>query len=381
MTLLSCVKTVITLGVSVGRRLDRVVSAKRLKEAFDWANSDKPVPKRWMDLAWRLDEAPSKTLTPALGTALLAKAVDPFVDALAMKESYSENAYSIRNLAHSVLVPASVEYGFSLRTTGREPINNQPFYRYDHMNLIERSRAGVYLDELRAGLRELNGASGDEALAALAAFLRVRIEASKNTLSLTLPDLEVPFDRLVDVVAQFLAENVDRPKRTQALVCAAFDIIYTYVATHTRRLNDPSRDFPGDVQAYVNQKVIMSAEVRGKPVPATEVQSFVKALRRKAISRGFVVVLDDRHSRLPGAELMEWAWTTHRVYLTIIESTSELLHAMLAWSSMAVEEALRTFPNKVAQRLDEIEASVTSQTEWSRLVTCDVGIREMRGSE
>src|SRR5262249_37286471 len=151
---------------------------------------------------------------------------------LAIKESYSAVAYSQRTFCHSILVPAAVEYGFTLRTTGREPLNNQPFFRYDNMELIDRVSGGsfVSLNELRDALHDLKRLGPDEALAGLAAFLRVRVEAA-NALRYELPEVDVPLDQLIRVIEEYLEESVDRPRRTQALVCAAFDLIFDQILT------------------------------------------------------------------------------------------------------------------------------------------------------
>ena len=122
-----------------------------------------------------ISQAPAKTYMPMLGTALLARATSEWVDTLALKETSGPNAYSARGLGHEVLVPASVEHGFSIRTTGREPLNNQPFLRYDRVDEVERVRfpeAHRYLVEC---LRRVNELSSDDAVSALAAFIRVGI--------------------------------------------------------------------------------------------------------------------------------------------------------------------------------------------------------------
>src|SRR5262249_16984526 len=159
---------------------------------------------------------------------------------LSIKEEYSANTYSLRSLCHEVLVREAVTLGFGLRTQVPEPMNNQPFFRYDHMNEINRVQrsARPILDALRTSLVDLVDADEDEALAALAAFLRVRF---RKTLKLTwtdLPGSEVPLERLISVVDEYLAEDLDRPKRTQALVAAAFDLIFE--DNRSRKINDPS---------------------------------------------------------------------------------------------------------------------------------------------
>lgn len=352
----------------MGIRIDKQAARRQLAAAVEWARSDQPVPDKWVKLTEAMDRAPSKTYTPALGTALLARATDERVDALSIKESYAENTYSQRTLCHTVLVPAAVEYGFSLRNTGREPLNNQPFFRYDHMTLIDRvsGRALEFLNLLRESLEELNKKGREEALAGLAAFLRVRFAAAERLLHPAFPEVEVPLDKLIDIVDEYLGEDFDRPRRTQALAAAAFDLIYNKIGT--RKLNDPSRDFPGDIQAFEESSVIMSAEIRAKPVPHTEVQSFVQALRNAGVSRGFVVVIHPSHERLDRESLLKWAWSSQHVVLTIIESAAELIRATAAWSTMPVEKLLAKFPARAAARLKEIEVPVASHERWVELV-------------
>src|SRR5262249_29555100 len=79
-------------------------------------------------------EGAAKTHIAFLGTAFLAKAVDLTVDAFAVKNTATDptkqaGAYSARSLAHGVLVPFAAEFGIDLGVTGREPLNNQPYFR------------------------------------------------------------------------------------------------------------------------------------------------------------------------------------------------------------------------------------------------------------
>lgn len=353
----------------LGRRIDRAEAAERLRLAVDWARSDRPVPEYWVGITRAMQAAPSKTYTPALGTALLAKATDGEIDPLSIKETYSERTYSQRTLCHNLLVPAAVEYGFSIRNTGREPLNNQPFFRYDHINLIDRvnGRSRESLDELRQALSLLDSYSEDEALAGLAAFVRVRYTETPVLNETTYDDISVEADQLVDSVTHFLDEGVDRPRRTQAVVAAAFDMIYPDIVT--RRINDPSRDLPGDVQAMVEDRCIMSAEARAKAVPVSEVRSYVASLRSQGISRGFVVVIHPSHQGLRRDELRSWAWSTHHVVLDILESASDLAWAILTWSQFSVEDVLQKFHVRVRFRLREIEAAQGSIENWDRYFT------------
>jgi hypothetical protein len=92
-----------------------------------------------IDTTWRrqierfseiCEQADIRTHIAFLGTALLAKSVDPSIDAFAVKARTSDpGAYSARGLAHGVLVPNAPQLGINLGVTGREPLNNQPYFR------------------------------------------------------------------------------------------------------------------------------------------------------------------------------------------------------------------------------------------------------------
>jgi hypothetical protein len=62
----------------------------------------------------------------------LPKSVNRKADLYAIKPTHAadnENAFSARTLCHSVIVPVAAELGISLGVTGREPLNNQPYFR------------------------------------------------------------------------------------------------------------------------------------------------------------------------------------------------------------------------------------------------------------
>lgn len=79
----------------------------------------------------------SSTHIAFLGTAILAKAVNRKADLFAIKPSHARdnpNAFSARSLCHGVLVPLAAELGFSIGVTGREPLNNQPYFRMTRLD-------------------------------------------------------------------------------------------------------------------------------------------------------------------------------------------------------------------------------------------------------
>lgn len=350
------------MGITVSQDQAR----DRLLQAFEWAISDRPVPGYWTEFSNRTFEMTSKTYTPALGTVLLAKATDARVDPFSIKTEYGQNTYSIRTLCHGVLVPAAQHLGFSIRNTGREPLNNQPFFRYDHMSKIERVRNRVEHARFLDGLERIEPADSSAALAALAAFLRVAFHTQQRSKNYSIDESGLTFDWLSDSVGAFLNDNVDRPRRTQALVAGAFDVLYPDV--RSRRINDPSRDYPGDVQVFDGQYPLLSVEVRAKRVLPTEVSAFAAACRDAEIERAFVIILTPLHSALPTAELRRSAMEDYGVLLTVIETHEHLVDDVLTWSPLSLPAALRTFAKAVLDRLVEIEADQISLSRWVELI-------------
>jgi len=350
----------------VGITISQAAASARLEEAFEWASSDRPVPEAWTQFTEQTFEMASKTYTPALGTALLARATDARADPLSIKTEYGPTTYSLRTLGHEVLVPAARRLGFSIRNTGREPLNNQPFFRYDHMSVIERVRSRPELDRFVAGLTQIGSADRDGALAALAAFLRVAIRVAQQLDSYTVDASTLTVRRVVTAVEEFLGDDVDRPRRAQALVAAAFDV--THHDVRSRKLNDPSRDYPGDVHAFDGDQAILAVEIRAKRVRSTEVEGFASACRQAGIERAFMIVLWSSHQALPAKLLHQKSLDEQGVLLTIIEQAEDLLLDVFGWSDIELAVSLSTFATSVLRRLREIEATDQSLGRWVALM-------------
>ncbi len=150
------------------------------------AESEAELPPIWVDRVNRIAESPSKTYVAALGTALLAKATDPSVDALTVKTKAGPNAYSMRGVA-KVLVEGASLYGFHLGRTGPEPLNNQPWFGVDRVDKIDNLKADAlpYHRNMVRYLNDLNGYTAEEAFQALAVFFaydsRSRLSITANT--------------------------------------------------------------------------------------------------------------------------------------------------------------------------------------------------------
>lgn len=191
-------------------KLDLDVAEHRLRRAVQWANSDQAVPDEWTETTELVAAGSSRTLVAGLGAAILAKATNANIDPLSIKpEDSRPRSFAIRSLCEDVLVPISrggQHPAFHLGTRGPQPMNNQPYFRYSHLDDVDRHRAGETLDQLRSALRDLDALTKKEALAALAAYVRSRTKAEETYQSLI--NREVPssveLTQLLDALDGFL---------------------------------------------------------------------------------------------------------------------------------------------------------------------------------
>jgi len=351
----------------MGLAVDADKARALLDEAAAWALSNRLVPGEWTEWTRRVDASPSKTFTVALGTALLAKAANPKVDALALKATSGPNAYSARTVAHNVLVPGAVEHGYDLRATGREPLNNQPFFRYDRIDEIDRihARAKPFLPDLVAACQAVNRLGADEAVAALAAFLRVRQEAARERESFDLRGVRYSMKDLILQTERFVTSDPEGGRRGQAFVAAVFDLVSPHV--RSSRVNDPSRRFPGDVQILEGPVAVLAVEVRQKTVSYVEALQFAESLRDGGVATGLMAMLDPAQPTLDKYRLLVAAEAHHGVSLGVAYRVQEVLMSAAVWGGRPLAVVLDEFPKRMLRRLEEIDTSRAGIEQWAGL--------------
>lgn len=330
------------------------------------------VPAHWVEVADVIGHSPSKTFVAGLGAALLAKSTNSKVDPLSIKEAYSDRAFSLRTICHTVLVPHSRQSDppYHLGATGREPLNNQPYFRYDHLDTIDRlsSSAKPYLNRLKAELTIADTLTADEAVLALAAFLRQRIAVQTEINQAEgryVPGAE-SLVALRDALETYLAPGREqRPARLQAVVGGLISCVVAD-ETSVKRLNDPSRDAPGDVNVPETDPYF-SAEVRGKAVPQHDAHAFVRECGRSGIGTAWIVALADDHVPIDRAALLDVGYEGG-VLPVVIESVDELVTAVLGGPAQAQQSVLREIGPAVTRMLRATEVDSSMIDEWADLL-------------
>jgi SacI restriction endonuclease len=358
----------------MGLQINRAKAREIFRQALALARSGESLPAEWVERTRKVGTARSITFTPALGTGLLAKATDRRIDALSLSAGAGHKTYSARGLATAVLVPCCAEEGIDLRSTGREPLNNQPFFGKDRigpdLNVHDEARGDLeYLTEC---LTSADFLENDDALRAFAAFLRTRIEATAEMRHVDLGKGVLSLDALVAALDQYLAGDSEGGKTGQAAVAAILDLVYADV--RTKRINDPSRSWPGDVGVFTPppaarsaEALVLCAEVKHRPFSPTEILLFTRKLAAFGTHRAVVIALQQEGQLLDEADIQGKALNLHGVFLVLFGSAGAFLRDAMQFGKADLPELLALFPARCLARLEELEVSDKRRVKWAAL--------------
>jgi hypothetical protein len=338
-----------------------------LESAYLLANSDAVLPAQWLARAEQLGKSPSVAFIAAVGSVLLAKATDPQIDALVIqKREGSAGAFSLRGPA-KVLGTKRHAYGYDIGSSSdRDPIN--------HGTLIGSTRWDVALHRIEAGhkpffqvilqwLRDVNTLTKEQALEALAAYLRVRQAIAPGAALAQLPTslTQAPaLTDLVDVLEGFVSADPEEGARGMALVAAAFRAAGLEAGLPSR--HDPRRI---DVPIKRNGTLLTAAEVKQE----NTTEAVANSLSRDAASHGArrallavlrpgVLIRFDRESVILRAE------REHGVVLRVTDGVRQLLHEALTAGSVEVDAFCSALPRAFGEALREIRVDESSINTW-----------------
>jgi len=360
----------------VGLQIDRDLAKQVLLEEAAAEAQGLLVAERWQQAIEELSdacEASSRTHIAMLGTALLAKATRLDVDALAVKEgAHTPGAYSARGLGHGVLVPSAPLLGIHLGVTGREPLNNQPYFRVQRATLedllpLVRSHAQKPVRLLVALLEQLDKVSSEqEARSALRAFIRVRRKRQPHYPPATATEGRMPPGELVARIERLVAGDSEGGKRAQAVVAGLMDAVSNPTLVEVDRINDPDRHLAGDVgvlRALSDRVWERVFEVRDKAVAASDLLLFTQKLIEANLPRGAMLAVARNQPRFATTEAEEWA-ANHGVQLVVLFGWREVVEQALFWSSPDPMVAAGSAFQSIRERLIEMEASEAAVALW-----------------
>ena len=343
------------------------------------ANADRGRFNRaWFKKVERLSELcegrGSKTHVAFLGTAMIAKAMRLDVDLRAIKPTRAKDnprAYSARSLCHSVLVPLAAELGVSIGVTGREPLNNQPYFRITRLGdgtpVHSSGLAGFnYMVELVNELRAVS--TTQKARAALAAFIA---ERRRHQVRYVVPEGEsaITPEDLAAAVCALVRDGSDGGRRAQAVVAGLMDAFAGPERVESGRINDPSRRYPGDVcvrAVTATESWEKAFEIRDKPVAMSDVRIFGAKCAEMGVQEAAVVAVADGQMPLDTVALAEWS-SELGIGITLFDKWESIVDQALFWAGNPKPVAARRAVKHIHERLIGVEASPSAVELWAQL--------------
>ena len=361
----------------MGIRFDRTESESVVRAAAAEADNGR-FHRAWFKKVAKLSDLcegnASKTHIAFLGTAMIAKAMRLDVDLRAIKPTRARGnprAYSARSLCHSVLVPLAAELGISIGVTGREPLNNQPYFRIirlgDETPVHPKGLAGfAYTVELVDELQRVSRTR--TARAALAAFIaerrwhQVRYVAPEGESSITPEGLVVAVRALVQ-------DGSEGGRRAQAVVAGLMDAFAGPERVESGRINDPSRKYPGDVcvrAVAATDQWEKAFEIRDKRVAASDVRIFGAKCAEMGVREAAVVAVTNNQEPLDTAALAEWS-AELGIGMTLFTRWESIVDQSLFWAGDPKPIAARRAVRHIHERLMKVEASASAVELWVQL--------------
>lgn len=316
--------------------------------------------------ALELAETTNRTFIAAIGTALLAKATDLEVDPRALKvKGGAAGSYSARSLAKDVLAPEAMILGVDLGVYGREPLNNQPFFRYDFISpdMDVKANARPALLAMCEVLKRVAAAeSSADAEAGLRAFLSLRLN-SRGAPDFTDNAAPATPESLIERIEQFVLKDSEGGRRAQAVAIGLADLVFEPANVRSGRVNDPDRRIPGDVGVLDGSRWARLIEVRDKPVMGHDVLFFARKVGRAGADRAVVLAVAANQQPLNAEDLSQMA-ARDGVVVVIHVGWSSYVRQMLVEASMNLPSACQMAYRLIYARLIELEASSEGLNAW-----------------
>lgn len=355
--------------------IDLKLATQILKEEAERADSQDIDPK-WRRCVERISELAEKggtrTHVAFLGTAMLAKATDLTVDVFAVKKDRNKpTTYSARTLAHSVLVPQAAALGFNLGVNGREPLNNQPYFRMKRLDdgTPIHANAREVFDEVVKVVSKLSTVKSKRAARqALRSFIFVRRQYQPKYEPL-IGEYQADARDLIGIIDAFVSEDSEGGRRAQAVAAGLLELFAGEGRVLMGRINDPSRHFPGDIaiQADDGNGYEKSFEVRDKPVTVTDAQIFGQQCLAREVYDAAVIAVARTQPSIETDELDKWA-NALGLGLTIFHGWSAFVGQALFWAPIPTKTAASQTIPLIYARLVEVETSEKGVQRWLELV-------------
>lgn len=343
-----------------------------LERAYVLAIGRQKLPARWIGRMEQLGDSPSVGYIAAVGAVLLAKATDPGIDAFVIQaQEGSAGAFNLRAAA-TALASRKRAFGYDIGSSSdRDPINQG--------TLVSSTRWDLALDRIREDhkpffqliltwLPDVNRLTKEQALEALAAYLRVRRAVGSDTLIETIPAnvAVVPtLSELVEVLDGFVSSDAQGGATGMAVVAAAYRAV-GFDATLPSR-NDPRRI---DVAIQRNGRTVIGCEVKQVATKEGTADTLAQEAADAGLNRALLAVL--RPGALVGFDrtaVIRRAETDHKVIMRIAQGARELLHEAISSGDVRLDDMCAALPRLFAEALQDIRVAQQTLETWTAIAS------------
>ncbi|MFC1678645.1 restriction endonuclease, SacI family [Elusimicrobiota bacterium] len=320
------------------------------------------------DLAIKCEEG-SKTCIAALGTAIVAKAVDLNVDAFSLQASDGKRGYSARAIAQHVLAANAIELNLNIGVEGREPLNNQPFFAKARITskLPVKKNGLPAFGVLLKGLERLEKCRSKSAVrAVLRSFIKARTVHRRRVAIPRNAGDTLTTITLCKLISRFVRLDAENGKRAQAVTAGVLDAVCGEERVLVAKIHDPDRRFPCDVGILADKDdktASVVLEVRDKIVVDSDIfHAVMKALRADVMRVGILAVAKGQ-TRLDADRLGAWAEEQGAI-LRIWTSWEEMIRESLFWGTSTHEMLPGLAFRRILRRAENLEVSPAGLQWW-----------------
>jgi hypothetical protein len=181
--------------------------------------------------------------------------------------------------------------------------------------------------------------------------------------------LSVTHQTLAGCIDQLVRQDSEGGKRAQAAAAALFDAVFGPNLIDCGRINDPSRQHPGDVCIRDRNDLSLwekAIEVRDKVVEPHDVMTFLNKCLSMGVREAAVLMASSRQQELDYHALATWA-ADRGMGLTLFYGWQNLTEQILFWSQEPAPEVTALVVEAVEQRLIALEASSSAFAAWHAL--------------
>jgi len=319
------------------------------------------------------DKYGTRTFKYILLTNVLAKAVNPEINALALKDNSDlDGSFNSGGLATDVVTDWEKDNGERLGGSN-EPRTNSIYYRQAELNTdYEVRNKDLYQTMIRvlSDLEEQSGSDGIDPVNVLRQALYEISQLESTTVSYRNPP-DVSYLALVDVVREYLTES-NTGERLAAVTAGILDAQYffagrgdVYIKVDHVNVADENSKAAGDIEIFESEAeeiLLQAIEVKDKPAVKADIQHSITTGRRHELDEYLFVLGQGFQSATESERALEAIADAEIEFILI---TPEDLYSSLKFQRRA---GRRRFRESVGEFLNDMRAQEDSKASWKNAI-------------